>query len=195
MRYTVERLCADVMERLGETARPPLAPEGSDVPSPEDIVAMKVRSHLSEAGGKLISDAPAELLEGGAVISGLPAMRLMPCGLYGAEVRLPVGFLRLVSVRMSGWRRSVVEAVAAESPEWGRQWSAEAGIAGCPEAPMAYLYSDADGLLLRLLGCGEDDSLEWLAGWMRPEADGDGEFGFPGALYADLVSAISGRLI
>ena len=78
MRYTVERLCADVMERLGETARPPFAPEGSDVPSPEDIVAMKVRSHLSEAGGKLISDAPAELLEGGAVISSVPAMRLMP---------------------------------------------------------------------------------------------------------------------
>lgn len=200
MRFTIEKFQTDVMARLGEIARPPITlpveSVSSDVPWPEDVVSMKVTSLLGVVGAKLIREAPAGLLGGGiAVGAGDVVIQLMPCGLYGAEIHVPEGFLRLVSAKMSGWVRSVNAVVMPESAEWGRQWSGEGGIAGCAERPRAYLDRDESGLLLRLVGCeSEEDAVEWVNGWIVPEVDEGGGFEFPEGLYGELVSGIVGVL-
>ena len=188
------------MARLGEIARPqnalPSQPALAAVPWPEDIIGRKVTYLLGEIGSKSIKEAPAEWLSGAPAISaGEVGMRMMPCGLYGAEVRLPEGFLRLTSVKMAGWSRSVCSLIIPGSAEWCRQWSAETGISGCHARPRAYLDCGGDGFFLRLLGseCA-DDSLEWLCGWCVPAVDEEGFFEFPEGLYSELAGAIADRL-
>lgn len=194
----MQRLETDVMARLGEIARPQSRLAGTSaldgVPWPEDVVAVKVGSLLGDVGSGLIREASLESLGSGGSGSDdyVVGMREMACGLYGAEIRLPGNFLRVVSVRMAGWRGSVCEVAAAGSPEWIRQWSAEPGIAGCPDRPRAYFDSDGEGMLLRALGSeSADDVLGWLRIWTVPEAGENGEFDFPEALYWELVGEIS----
>ena len=198
MRCSLNRLQTDVMARLGERARPQAVAVTSGVPWPEDIVALKVSAFLAEEGSRIIREAPVGLLGCGVVgLMGCEVVsrRKMPCGLYAAEVRMPDDFLRMVSVKMSGWLRGAVDVAFPGSAGWERQWSAESGIAGCPERPRAYLDADGSGLLLRLVGSeSESDSLEWLSGWCVPEADNDGEFDFPDGLYPELVAAVMARL-
>ena len=198
MRYAIERLRTDVMARLGEIARPQSQSSASssavDVPWPEDIIGLKVSSLLPEVGSRLIRESPLPLPDCGASSPEIYRMRQMPCGLYAAEVRLPVTFIRLESAMLSGWSIDVRSAVMPSSPEWSRQWSAEAGIAGCPVRPMAYFDSDSGGPLLRLVGSEmEAAGLEWLNVWTVPEADSSGGFDFPEVLYAELVGELCGN--
>ena len=196
MRYAIAKLQSDVMTRLGEISRPQCQAEGMEVPWPEDVVKLKVASLLGEVGARLIRESPPDLPDsGGRMEPERVAMRLMPCGLHAAEVRLPGGFLRLVSVRMSDWSRGVRSAPGPSSPQWGRQWSAEPGIAGSPDMPRAYLDCDGEGPLLRLVGCRSDTAtLESLAVWCVPEPDGSGTFEFPESLYGDLTGVIASRV-
>lgn len=193
MRYTEEKLCVDVMARLGEITGPQSQASVSDIPGPADVIRLMVRSLLMEEGAKLIREATPELLGSGVPVPvGKIAMKLMPCGLYGAEVRLPGGVLRMVSARMEAWERSAVSLTLPEAGDWNRQWSANPGIAGCPEAPRAYLDSDGEGMLVRLIGSeSEEDTLEWLGVWCVPEPDEEGVFEFPEALYPPFVERIS----
>lgn len=197
MRVGIDGFVSDVMARLGEIARPCGPQESCAVPWPEDIVALRARSFLGEEGSRLIMEAPAgSACHGGMCMAEVAAMRLMPCGLYGAEVRLPDGFLRLGSVMMAGWRKEVDSAASAGTAGWHRQWSPYPGIAGCPEEPRAYVDRDAHGLLLRAVGSPDaDDPLEWLSVWTVPALDDDGCFLFPAALYPQLVGAVAGRLM
>lgn len=196
-KLNIDRLLTDVLARLGETARPlpPSADAGgwADVAQPEDVIALKVRASLPEVGARLIREAPPELLGGGASAAPPQATRrLMPCGLYAAEVRLPDDFLRLAGARMAGWRHGVGAATPPGDPQWGRQWSAEPAIAGCAERPRAYLDSDSGGLLLRLLGSGEEDAdVDFIDLWSTPTLTEAGDFLFPPGLYPELVAALA----
>lgn len=201
MKFTFQKLQADVMARLGEIARPQglseSQPELSGVPWPEDIIGLKVRSMLPQVGAELIREAPLGVVGCPVVgLSGSPvSMKEMPCGLYGAEVRLPEEFLRLVSVKMSGWRGCIYSLISPEMSDWRRQWSPHPAIAGCAEWPRAYLDSDGEGLLLRLVGSvTAEESLEWLRLWTVPAVDDLGEFDFPEVLYPQLVGSIAGML-
>lgn len=197
MKYSIRKLQTDVMARLGEIAQPQSLLSMSGVPWPEDIIGLKVRTLLGETASRLIREAPVESLGCGvSLICGDVSMRMMPCGLYGAEWRLPDGFLRLISVKMAGWTGGVNHPIVPGSSEWRRQWSAERGIAGCPERPRAYLDSDGEGMMLRLLGSeSEEDTLEWLSGWSVPEISEEDEFEFPEGLYSELVGAVAGRIM
>lgn len=193
MTFDLEKLLTDVMARLGEIARPVASRllDAGDVPWPEDIIGMKVRSLLPEVGSRLIREAPADLLGSPPLVDWVTSSCLMPCGLYAAEIRLPDGFLRLTSARMSGWGRSVCSLVMPCSPEWNRQWSPETGVAGCPDRPQAYLDCDSGGLLLRLVGTETEDSeLEWLGVWTVPTPSEEDAFVFPAPLYPRLVGAL-----
>ena len=198
MRFSIDRLRTDVMARMGEIARPrgqsPTQSAIDAVPWPEDIIVVKVSSLLPEVGSRLIRESPLLLPDCGASSPEICRMRQMPCGLYAAEVRLPVTFIRLESAMLSGWRIDVRSVVMPSSPEWSRQWSAEAGIAGCPVRPMAYVDSDSGGPLLRLVGSEmEAAALEWLNVWTVPEPDSSGGFDFPEVLYAELVGELCGN--
>lgn len=201
MKYSIETLTLDVMARLGEFPRPqqsmpPLSsgsgPFLSDIPWPQDVMALKVRSLLPEAGSRLIREAEALPPSSGDSEPRDSVRRLMPCGLYAAEVPLPEDFLRMGAAKMGEWLHPVAETVAPEDPDWVCQWSSEPGIAGCPTRPRAYLDRSASGLLLRLIGSeSKDDVLEWLGLWRIPALDGDGDFDFPAILYPGLLSSLA----
>ena len=188
------------MARLGEMARPHARlqddSDHTEVPWPEDVVSIKAGALIADEGKRLIMESPSEELgHHGMDPCGDIVMRCMPCGLYGAEVRLPDGFLRMTSVKMSGWMHGIGALIPADSPEWHRQWSSEPGIAGCPAGPRAYTDRDGEGILLRLLGSENDeDHLVWLSGWSVPEIGDDDGFDFPVGLYAELVGRIAARL-
>ncbi len=191
MRYNLQQLVSDVMARLGEIARPQSQLGDMGIPWPEDIVALRDGAVLGGVGARLILESPLEHLGAGMPVEEVATMRSMPCGLYGAEVRLPEGFLRLVSVKMAGWCKGENAVYAPGTTDWNRQWSSFQGIAGCPEAPRCYIDSDGAGMVLRCLGSHDvDDTLEWLRVWTVPVVNELGEFEFPEALYPQLVLSL-----
>ena len=191
MEYTIERLESDVKARLGEISRPQPAFSDSGIMSPADVISIKVVKSLAEVGSRLILDAPLELLQGGVELLVETQMRIMPCGLYGAELILPAGFLRLISMRMAAWSRSVRHLILPGSAEWECQWSAEEGIAGCPERPRAYL----DAGLIRVVGSPSDtDTLASFRCCNIPSPDTEGRFSYPDPLYPSLVASIASSL-
>lgn len=187
MVFTIEKLKRDVMARLGEIPQP-LPSLAVDVPGPADIVSLKVESMLPGKGSRLLREASLEMLGAGCQSDVEVTKRKMPCGLYAAEIRLPEGFLRLVSVKMRSWDSSVSKVILPGLAEWECQWSAEPGIAGCPSRPRAYL----DGKILRVVASNtEDDTLERFCCWNMPIPDSEGSFEFPDLLYPELVGALS----
>lgn len=192
MNYTVENLQRDVMTLLGEIASPTPSLYESDVPSPEDVVALKIGSVLPEVGKSILCGASAEKLGGGMLLDSKVMSRMMPCRLYAVELLLPEDFLRLVSVRISGWPRCVNGLILPGEAAWECQWSVESGIAGCPARPRAYLVAAEEGLKLRLLGSEDPDAaLEHLGIFCVPSAP---DFHFPPRLYPELVSAIADKI-
>lgn len=192
MLYTLQQLQADVMARLGEFGHPFSSLPASVVPCPSEVLARKIESILPEAGAKILREAPHELLGGGMPIEAELTTRLMPCGLYAGETVISDDFLRLVSVMMSDWSRSVLTLILPGSSDWERQWSSEPGIAGCPCCPRAYLDRQGEGLLLRVVG--SDDSaatLGWLRGWCLPTPPA---FHFPLQLYQSLINEVIASL-
>lgn len=176
------------MSRLGETAEP----SPSAIPGPADVIALKAESLLPGVGAKLLREASAAMLGDGAPVEATVTMRRMPCGLYAAEVAWPEDFVRLASVKMAGWERSLEPIIYIGDVGWGCQWSEEAGIAGCPSRPKGYVVASSAGRILRLMGSETSaDELEWLRWWRIPRGD---SFEFPAALYPTLVSEISRNL-
>lgn len=191
MLFSIEKLQRDVMARLGEIALPQPLFDSSEIPSSADIVSLKVESLLPEAGRRLILGAPSEMLGLRGSVDTEKFMRMMPCGMYAAEILLPDGFLRLVSVRMGEWERNASSLILPDTSQWECQWSGEPGIAGCPERPKVYLDCD----ILRAIGSvSESDTLMHLRFWSVPKADDAGNFLFPTSLYPALVGEIAASL-
>lgn len=192
MEYTIQQLSADVLGRLGEQ---PVADLPADLPTVAEALERKLRAALPEVGTMLISDAPAGKLGAGGEyggISGLQAeARRMPCGLYGFDVEVPADFVRLVRMRMASWERDAHEAAMPGDEQHQRQYSPEAGIAGCGSRPRVYLNFGRHGMVLTAVGS-EDatDALSGLGLWRMPIADSAGKFQFPAPLYPALVSAM-----
>ncbi len=184
MNYTLQRLISDVMGRVGETAQP----SPSAIPGPGDIIALRVESLLPEIGKRLLLEAPLAMLGEGIPLEAEATSRLMPCGLYAAEVAMPEDFVRFVSAKMEGWGRSVERIICAVDAEWGCQWSEEEGIAGCAARPRAFMVVSEAGRSLRLMGTvSASATIEWLRVWVTPYAP---EFHFPTALYPQLIKEI-----
>ena len=77
---------------------------------------------------------------------------------------------------------------------WGRQWSAEPGIAGCTEHPRAYLMQE-EGLRLRCMGSRSEEDTPLFINLLRiPTPDEDGIFRFPALLYPELISEMAKEL-
>ena len=192
MKYSVNQLQTDVMARLGEISRPLSSLSDLDVPSPEDVVALKISSMLPEVGKSILCGASAEMLAGGMPLQSEVITWMMPCSLYAVELLLPEDFLRLVSVSILGWHRGVSGLILPGDAAWECQWSVEPGIAGCPARPQAYLVASGEGRKLRLLGSeGPDAALEHLSILCIPSAP---DFHFPPRLYPELVASIADKI-
>lgn len=189
-------LTDEVLTRLGENARPLSDLTAvAGIPSLRSRMEMRVKSLLPEAGRTVLLEALPHQLTGGDNIQSISGMEKLPCGQYAASVPLPADFVRLVSVKMKSWTRPATEAVTPDSGGWGRQWAADAGIAGCSTRPMAYISNTPDGLRLTLAGSETAaDSLQHCLIWCLPQADSDGNFRFPETMVSSLASLISSKL-
>lgn len=187
MQYSIERLQSDVLARLGEISQPVPTLSQIGVISPADVIERMVLSLLPEVGTRLINSASLDKLCDGCEIEVSLNRTKMPSGLYSADLSLPRGFLRLVSIEMSGWSRSVNKVIVPGSAEWNCQWSEESGISGSPGRPRVYLH----GGQLRCIGSETADStLGKLKCWCVPEIDETGNFYFPEGLYGELIREI-----
>ncbi len=192
---TLERLYADVSARLGEIPRPQGSPSSTKIPSPSEIIACKADDFLPEVGARVIKEASPELLTSAPSYDSEISMRIMPCGLYAAEMPLPASFLRLASVRMSGWSRSVRGLILPGSPEWDCQWSPETGIAGSPSRPKAYLDMSGGSPIIRAMASSSaDDTPAELSCFCAPIPSADAVFIFPDTLYYALVAEIAAAM-
>ena len=192
MTFTLESLIRDVFALLGESSGLPRADSAVDIPDPRDIVGRMVACMLPRVGSRIIWEATPAMLCGAEPVGVEVHKHLAQCGLHAADIALPAGFLRLVSVKMGEWKREVCRVFSPGEQEWDRQWSEEPGIAGSPQCPQAYLSHCSDGGILRLIGSvGADDTLEWFRCCLVPVPDEDGVFSFPPHLYGELVEAVA----
>jgi len=191
MTYSVNQLTEDVLSRLGETSSPSSAGSLAGIPTLSDILERKIRSLLSETGGRLLSEAPLDKLSGAESYEASIAARMTDCGLFAFDISLPDDFVRFVSAGMKSWKRNVSRLVMIDSDSHEWQWSKEPAVAGCPSRPKAYLNYGYGGFTLTLIGSeSEEDTLGHLYLWRIPHIDDAGNFKFPSRLYPDLTAAL-----
>lgn len=111
---------------------------------------------------------------------------------YVGSFKLPDDFLRLVSVRMSDWKRSA-RAITEDDAEYFEQLSEFAGIRGNPNKPIAALVQGSDGLYLELYSSESlDATIKWFRYIAMPETNtengkDDSTFELPSKLVPSIV--------
>ena len=88
---------------------------------------------------------------------------------------LPDDFLRLISFRMSDWRRTIYEAITESDPQYALQSSRFKGICGNPEKPVVAIVRRSEGKVLEFYSCNSDNATVAQATYLPiPRIDRDG---------------------
>ncbi len=157
MEYAIEELKRSVRVALDENNTSATLSSLGDVDtlSVEEIIESK----LEDAALIVHRDAPRHLLDVGLPFSG--TIRWESAVGYGRGVMtLPADFLRLVTFRMSDWRKDVTEPIYEDDPRYALQLSAFSGVRGCPEKPVVALIQAPEGLTLELYSCEAGESIQ-----------------------------------
>ena len=119
----------------------PLILEGDrETLSIDDIIKAK----LADGIRMVEIEAPRHMLE-----SGHDFGERMFIGADGKGfVILPEDFMRLISFRMSDWRRTVYEAISDDDPAYGLQSSRWKGVCGTPYKPVCAIVRRNEGKVL-----------------------------------------------
>ncbi len=144
-----------------------------------------IGSKLCDAVRLVVSEAPARLLESGHDFGERDAF----IGDDGKGfVILPRDFLRLVSFRMSDWRRTVFEAIKDRDPEYARQSSRWKGVCGNPERPVVAVVRRNEGLVLEFYSCADAEATVTQATYIpEPRIDAGGGIDIPRLCYRAAV--------
>lgn len=154
MIFQIDRIVRDVRVALDEnkTSRQFLDEEDIDTLSVEDII----RAKILEAVRRVVTEAPAHLLDGGVPFGdavfwsdGTSPFK----GSFAGWIILPEDFMRLFVFKMSDWERPVYEVVTAGDPRYQMQFSRYAGIRGNPQKPVVAIVSRQEGRVLELFSC------------------------------------------
>lgn len=117
----------------------------SGISDPDTLTTDEViRSKIEDAALAIESSAPALMLDGGESFSS--ASVTWDSGsatLKGGSVKLPDDFIRLISYKMSDWKRAVTEPIDESDPLYLQQKSRFAGVRGNPESPVVALVQRA----------------------------------------------------
>lgn len=108
---------------------------------------------------------------------------------YVGRFKLPSDFLRLVSVRMDGWKRPA-RVITEDDTEYYEQLSQYAGIRGNPHKPIAAIVQGPDGLYMELYSStSKSDGIRWFRYISDPvsASTDDTELGIPEKLVASVV--------
>ena len=104
-------------------------------------VEMEAPSRLLEYGHDFVEDRTIEWGEGGR-----------------GSIFLPDDFMRLVTFRMSDWRRAVFSAISDSDSEYVKLSSRYRGICGTPERPVVAIVNRGEGLVLEFYTCDSTDA-------------------------------------
>ena len=165
--------------------------EGPDSPFPD--IEERVKLILPGILADLLLEADIGKISGW---KRLPAEDLEITKDGTGSLSLPVGFLRLGTLRFQSWRRSlhgIADERAVKASFQASQWP---GIKGCPSRPVITQGIGADGnRCLKIYGCITGDRL--TEGWYLPypEYDAGGCVEIPETLYSELLQKVSGSLI
>ena len=130
----------------------PLILEGdTDTLTFDEIIFAK----LADAVRMVEMEAPLFMLESGHDFSGRdPYISSDGNGF----INLPADFMRLISFRMSDWRRTVYEAISESDPQYALQSSRFKGICGNPEKPVVAIVRRSEGKVLEFYSCNSDNA-------------------------------------
>lgn len=130
-----------------------------------------IESKVEEAVADVHQGAPAYMLESGHSFGD----HVFRHGDGSGHVLLPEDFMRLVSFRMSDWRRRCVSAVSEDSREYALQRGVYAGLRGTPERPVCALILRPEGKVLEYYSCRDEEAAVSDAvymPWPRVESGG-----------------------
>lgn len=156
MEFAVEDLMLQVRVALDENSSSVALQELREVDTL--TVDELIESKLVPAALVVQRDAPRHLLDAGEPFAGELRWE-SAVGIGRGELTLPEDFLRLVSFRMSDWRRDVTEAIYEDDPRYALQLSAFAGVRGCPEKPVVAIIQTAEGLALEVYSSTEGETV------------------------------------
>ncbi len=146
----------------------PLFVEGdTDTLTLDEIIMAK----LADAVRLVEMEAPATMLESGHDFGD---------NIFIGEdgkgfVILPEDFMRLISFRMSDWKRTVFEAISETDPQYALQSSKWEGICGNPEKPVCAIVRRSEGKVLEFYSCNDNTAIVTQATYVpTPRIDGDG---------------------
>ena len=147
----------------------PLIMEGdTDTLTFDEIIYAK----LADAVRLVETEAPLFMLESGHDFG--------ECDTYIGEdgkgfIILPNDFMRLISFRMSDWRRTVYEAISESDPQYALQSSRFKGICGNPEKPVVAIVRRSEGKVLEFYSCKTEEASVAQATYLPiPKIDRDG---------------------
>lgn len=147
----------------------PLIMEGdTDTLTFDEIIYAK----LADAVRLVETEAPLFMLESGHDFG--------ECDTYIGEdgkgfIILPNDFMRLISFRMSDWRRTVFEAISENDSQYALQSSKWKGICGNPEKPVCAIVRRSEGKVLEFYSCNDNTAFVTQATYVPiPKIDIDG---------------------
>ena len=146
----------------------PLFVEGdTDTLTLDEIIMAK----LADAVRLVEMEAPATMLESGHDFGD---------NIFIGEdgkgfVILPEDFMRLISFRMSDWKRTVFEAISENDSQYALQSSKWKGICGNPEKPVCAIVRRSEGKVLEFYSCNDNTAIVTQATYVPiPRIDIDG---------------------
>lgn len=147
----------------------PLIMEGdTDTLTLDEIIYAK----LADAVRMVETEAPSTMLESGHDFGDDNVF----IGEDGKGfVILPNDFMRLISFRMSDWRRTVFDAITENDPQYPLQSSRFKGICGNTEKPVCAIVRRAEGKVLEFYSCSDNKATVTQATYIPiPKIDMEG---------------------
>ncbi|MDE7441687.1 MAG: hypothetical protein K2M69_05955 [Muribaculaceae bacterium] len=156
----------------------PLIMEGDiDTLTLDEIIFAK----LTDAVRMVEMEAPHSMLESGHdFVSGTGSGGAVLGGIFMDDdgkgfIPLPKDFMRLISFRMSDWKRTVYDAITESDPAYRKQSSRWKGICGCPERPVVAIVRRSEGKVLEFYSCRDLEASVTQASYLPyPRIDQDG---------------------
>ena len=182
MVYKILHIARDVRIAIDEnkTSEQLIADEDIDTLSLNDIV----RSKIVEAVRRVVTEAPTHLLDGGLPFGDAVFWRSKGSG----WTLLPEDFMRLLIFKMSDWERPVYEPITAADPQYQLQFSRYKGLRGNPQKPVVAIVNRAEGRVLELFSCKNNNATVEQAVYMPfPKVDCNGGIEIPERCYMSVV--------
>ncbi len=187
MIYRIRGMMRDVRVAIDQNMRSDRLLDEGD----EDTLTLDeiVRSKIEEAAQRIVSSAPAHLLDGGK-----PLGDAVFWGNDGSgRIMLPDDFMRLVVLRMSDWERPVHELLQETDPRYAMQFSRYRGIRGNPQKPVAAIVTRAEGRALEFFACRDRTAHVAQGLYMAwPRVDRSGGIEIPERCYRATVYMAAG---